>query len=124
MCSAVSPNPIITPRSRPIFEPRYNINKDTQLYVGVSSESISFPTARPPRSISTVVSADHRHVRLPTSAPGAICIRADSASTPRRFPGSGIPGSDVQCVLNGNLPNAFLLTGVPGNVCEEKRQLF
>ncbi len=25
------------------FEPRYNINKDTQLYVGVSGESISFP---------------------------------------------------------------------------------
>jgi uncharacterized protein (TIGR02001 family) len=25
------------------FEPRYNINKDTQLYIGVSSESISFP---------------------------------------------------------------------------------
>src|SRR5205807_1817708 len=24
------------------FEPRYNINKDLQLYVGVSSESISF----------------------------------------------------------------------------------
>jgi uncharacterized protein (TIGR02001 family) len=25
------------------FEPRYNINKDTQLYIGVSGESISFP---------------------------------------------------------------------------------
>src|SRR6202048_1608051 len=25
------------------FEPRYNLNKDTQLYIGVSSESISFP---------------------------------------------------------------------------------
>src|SRR5450759_1031634 len=25
------------------FEPRYNINKDIQLYVGVSGESISFP---------------------------------------------------------------------------------
>src|SRR5258708_17525473 len=25
------------------FEPRYNINKDTQLYVGLSGESISFP---------------------------------------------------------------------------------
>src|SRR5258707_15480395 len=25
------------------FEPRYNINKDTQLYIGVSAESISFP---------------------------------------------------------------------------------
>src|SRR6201985_1982284 len=25
------------------FEPRYNINKDLQLYVGTSSESISFP---------------------------------------------------------------------------------
>src|SRR5258708_36041697 len=25
------------------FEPRYNINKDLQLYVGVSGESISFP---------------------------------------------------------------------------------
>src|SRR3954469_17479353 len=25
------------------FEPRYNINKDTQLYIGLSGESISFP---------------------------------------------------------------------------------
>src|SRR5258708_1428438 len=25
------------------FEPRYNINKDLQLYIGVSGESISFP---------------------------------------------------------------------------------
>src|ERR1700688_4629540 len=25
------------------FEPRYNINKDTQLYIGVAGESISFP---------------------------------------------------------------------------------
>src|SRR6202171_5787271 len=25
------------------FEPRYNVNKDLQLYVGVSAESISFP---------------------------------------------------------------------------------
>src|SRR6202142_1165452 len=25
------------------FEPRYNINKDVQLYIGVSGESISFP---------------------------------------------------------------------------------
>src|ERR1700676_5081655 len=25
------------------FEPRYNINKDVQLYLGVSGESISFP---------------------------------------------------------------------------------
>jgi uncharacterized protein (TIGR02001 family) len=25
------------------FEPRYNLNKDTQLYIGVSGESISFP---------------------------------------------------------------------------------
>ena len=25
------------------FEPRYNVNKDLQLYIGVSGESISFP---------------------------------------------------------------------------------
>src|SRR3979411_1334519 len=25
------------------FEPRYNINKDVQLYIGVAAESISFP---------------------------------------------------------------------------------
>src|ERR1051325_6899422 len=25
------------------FEPRYNVNKDLQLYVGISGESISFP---------------------------------------------------------------------------------
>src|ERR1700674_4685381 len=31
------------PSVAPYFEPRYNINKDTQLYIGVSGESISFP---------------------------------------------------------------------------------
>src|ERR1700710_2482604 len=31
------------PSAAAYFEPRYNINKDTQLYIGVSAESISFP---------------------------------------------------------------------------------
>src|ERR1700710_2238103 len=29
------------------FEPRYNINKDTQLYVGLAGGRISFPTHAP-----------------------------------------------------------------------------
>src|SRR5659263_341816 len=31
------------PSAAAYFEPRYNINKDLQLYAGISGESVSFP---------------------------------------------------------------------------------
>ena len=72
------------------FEPRYNVNKDLQLYVGVSAESISFPIAPLLKSTSTAVSARPSAPSPSTSVSGATCIRAEAASVawaPRRaFP--------------------------------------
>src|ERR1700733_1924479 len=80
------------------FEPRYNINKDTQLYIGVSSESISFPN----RAAAEV---DIYGGIRPTVGmfafdfglwgylyPGGQCFNVNA------FPGSGIPGSGLGCV--------------------------
>ncbi len=47
------------------FEPRYNLNKDTQLYIGVSGESISFPNrAAAEVDIYGGIRPTYRHVRL------------------------------------------------------------
>jgi len=86
------------------FEPRYNINKDVQLYIGTSFESISFPN----RAAAEV---DIYGGIRPTVGmfafdfglwgylyPGGQCFNAGA------FPGSGIPGSEIGCILNGNLP--------------------
>ncbi|WP_407158857.1 TorF family putative porin [Bradyrhizobium sp. STM 3557] len=99
------------------FEPRYNVNKDLQLYVGVSGESISFPN----RAAAEI---DIYGGIRPTFGmfafdfgvwgylyPGGSCFNAAAA------PGSGIPGSDAQCVLNGNLP-------VNGNVAKKDASFF
>ena len=106
------------------FEPRYNINKDLQLYVGVSAESISFPN----RAAAEV--DIYGGIRPTFGAfafdigvwgylyPGGQCFNGAA------FPGSGIPGSETQCILNGNLPNAFLTTGVPGNVAKRSASFF
>jgi uncharacterized protein (TIGR02001 family) len=87
------------------FEPRYNINKDTQLYVGISSESISFPN-------HAAAEVDIYGGIRPTIGmfafdfgvwgylyPGGECFNAAA------FPGSGIPGSSAQCVANGSQLN-------------------
>src|SRR5262249_33933342 len=50
--------------------------------------------------------------------PGGQCFNSAA------FPGSGIPDSSLQCILNGNLPNAFLTTGVPGNVAKKNASFF
>jgi Bacterial protein of unknown function (Gcw_chp) len=99
------------------FEPRYNINKDTQLYVGVSSESISFPN----RSAAEVDLYGGIRPTIGMFAfdvgawgylyPGGQCFNALA------FPGSGIPGSDPQCILNGNLP-------FNGNVAKKNPSFF
>src|SRR5258707_5878856 len=86
------------------FEPRYNINKDTQLYIGVATESISFPN----RAAAEV---DIYGGIRPTFGmfafdfglwgyiyPGGQCFNGAA------FPGSGIPGSEIGCIQNGNLP--------------------
>src|SRR6266852_5355473 len=92
------------PSAAAYFEPRYNVTKDLQFYVGSSFESISFPN----RAAAEV---DIYGGIRPTFGmfafdfgvwgylyPGGQCFNAGAA------PGSGIPGSSAECVLNGNLP--------------------
>ena len=94
---------------RGLFEPRYNVTKDLQLYIGSSFESISFPN----RAAAEV---DIYGGIRPTFGmfafdfglwgylyPGGQCFNANA------FPGSGIPGSEAGCVLNA------ALTGDSGN---------
>src|SRR5258706_575696 len=82
------------------FEPRYNINKDVQLYVGVAGESISFPN----RAAAEI---DIYGGIRPTVGmfafdfgvwgylyPGGTCYNAAA------IPGSGIPGSDASCAVS------------------------
>jgi uncharacterized protein (TIGR02001 family) len=86
------------------FEPRYNFTKDLQGYVGVSGESISFPN----RAAAEI---DIYGGIRPTFGmfafdlgiwgylyPGGQCFNAGAG------PGSGIPGSEIGCIINGNLP--------------------
>jgi hypothetical protein len=99
------------------FEPRYNINKDVQLYIGSSFESISFPNRA---AAETDIYGGIR----PTIGmfafdfglfgylyPGGQCFNAGA------FPGSGIPGSELQCIQNGNLP-------LNGNVAKRSASFF
>jgi len=99
------------------FEPRYNVNKDTQLYIGTSFESISFPN----RAAAEV---DIYGGIRPTVGmfafdfglwgylyPGGQCFNAAA------FPGSGIPGSGLDCIINGNLP-------FNGNVAKKDASFF
>src|SRR3954462_10801057 len=106
------------------FEPSYNINKDTQLYIGLAGESISFPNrAAAEIDIYGGIRPTIGMFAFDFGAwgylyPGGQCFNAAA------FPGSGIPGSDLQCILNGNLPNAFLTTGVPGNVAKKNASFY
>jgi uncharacterized protein (TIGR02001 family) len=86
------------------FEPRYNINKDVQLYVGLGGESISYPN----RAAAEV--DVYGGIRPTFGAfafdigvwgylyPGGQCFNTGAGV------GSGIPGSGADCVTNGNLP--------------------
>jgi hypothetical protein len=106
------------------FEPRYNVNKDLQLYVGASAESISFPNrAAAEVDIYGGIRPTFGMFAFDFGAwgyiyPGGQCFN------PAAFPGSGIPGSETQCILNGNLPNAFVATGVPGNVAKRSASFY
>src|SRR5215475_4502821 len=86
------------------FEPRYNVNKDLQLYIGTSGESISFPNrAAAEIDIYGGIRPTFGMFAFDFGAwgylyPGGQCFNAAA------FPGSGIPGAEAQCILNGNLP--------------------
>jgi Bacterial protein of unknown function (Gcw_chp) len=106
------------------FEPRYNVNKDLQLYIGTSAESISFPN----RAAAEV---DIYGGIRPTVGPVAFDIGVwgylypgGSCFNSSAFIGSGIPGSGNDCILNGSLPNAAFITGVPGNVAKKDASFF
>jgi uncharacterized protein (TIGR02001 family) len=86
------------------FEPRYNVNKDLQLYIGFAGESISFPNRaaaeidvyggiRPTVGIFAFDFGVWGYLY-----PGGQCFNSAA------FPGSGIPGSEIGCVIDQNLP--------------------
>jgi uncharacterized protein (TIGR02001 family) len=93
------------------FEPRYNINKDVQLYIGAAAESISFPN----RAAAEVDIYGGIRPTIGMFAfdfgvwgylyPGGTCFNANA------FPGSGIPDSSLGCVANAD-PITF---GLPIN---------
>src|SRR5450759_1479892 len=101
------------------FEPRYNINKDTQLYVGLSGESISFPTRAAAEidiygGIRTTVGMFPFAFGLRAYLyPGGTCFNAFA------FPGSGIPGSEAGCVANADA----ITGGLPINGNFAKRSM-
>jgi uncharacterized protein (TIGR02001 family) len=84
------------------FEPRYNITKDVQLYVGLAGESISFPN----RAAAEIDIYGGIRPTIGMFAfdfglwgylyPGGTCFNAFA------FPGSGIPGSSANCVANAD----------------------
>jgi len=97
------------------FEPRYNINKDVQLYLGLSGESISFPN----RAAAEI---DIYGGIRPTFGmfafdfglwgylyPGGQCFNAGAVP--------GMPGFSPACIANGNLP-------VNGNVAKKDASFF
>src|ERR1700736_3275383 len=97
------------------FEPRYNINKDTQLYIGVSGESISFPN----RAAAEI---DIYGGVRPTVGmfafdfglwgylyPGGQCFNGGVVP--------GTPGFDPACIANGSLP-------VNGNVAKKDASFY
>ena len=89
------------------FEPRYNVNKDLQLYIGTSFESISFPNRAAAeidiyggiRPTFGAFAFDFGRLGLSVSGRNLLQCR-------------GVPGfaasrvRQLNCVLNGNLPAA------------------
>ena len=82
------------------FEPRYNVTKDLQLYVGAAGESISFPN----RAAAEIDIYGGIRPTIGMFAfdfgvwgylyPGGTCYNAAA------IPGSGIPGSDASCAVS------------------------
>ena len=108
------------------FEPRYNINKDTQLYIGVSGESISFPNRaageldiyggiRPTVGMFAFDLGIWGYLY-----PGGKCYNAFA------FPGSGLPGSEAGCLVSpfGNSDPATLGLPINGNFAKRDASFF
>jgi hypothetical protein len=108
------------------FEPRYNVTKDLQLYIGTSAESISFPN----RAAAEV--DIYGGIRPTFGAfafdigvwgylyPGGTCFNAAAV------PGSGIPGSDASCATSP-FGNSDPITGglpINGNFAKKNASFF
>ncbi|HEY5126246.1 MAG TPA: TorF family putative porin [Bradyrhizobium sp.] len=108
------------------FEPRYNVTKDVQLYVGLSGESVSFPN----RAAAEI---DIYGGIRPTFGmfafdfglwgylyPGGRCFNAFA------FPGSGIPGSEPGCLASpfGNSDPVTLGLPVNGNFAKRNMSFY
>jgi uncharacterized protein (TIGR02001 family) len=105
------------PSAAAYFEPRYNFNKDVQVYIGSSFESISFPNRAAAETDiyggirPTFGAAAFDFGLFGYLYPGGQCFNAAA------FPGSGIPGSELGCIVNGSLP-------FNGNVAKRNASFF
>jgi hypothetical protein len=108
------------------FEPRYNMTKDVQFYVGLAGESISFPN----RAAAEI---DIYGGIRPTFGmfafdfgvwgylyPGGKCFNAFAV------PGSGIPGSDAGCAVSpfGNSDPVTLGLPINGNFAKKNASFY
>jgi uncharacterized protein (TIGR02001 family) len=108
------------------FEPRYNVTKELQLYIGASGESISFPN----RAAAEI---DIYGGIRPTVGmfafdfgvwgylyPGGQCFNAFAV------PGSGIPGSDANCAVSpaGNSDPFTLGLPINGNFAKKSASFY
>jgi len=108
------------------FEPRYNVNKDLQLYLGFAGESISFPN----RAAAEI---DIYGGIRPTVGmfafdfgvwgylyPGGSCFNAAAV------PGSGIPDSSANCAVSpfGNSDPVTLGLPINGNFAKKSASFY
>jgi uncharacterized protein (TIGR02001 family) len=108
------------------FEPRYNVNKDLQLYIGFAGESISFPN----RAAAEI---DVYGGIRPTFGmfafdfgvwgylyPGGSCFNAAA------LPGSGIPDSSANCAVSpfGNSDPVTLGLPINGNFAKKSASFY
>jgi uncharacterized protein (TIGR02001 family) len=108
------------------FEPRYNVNKDLQLYIGTAGESISFPN----RAAAEIDIYGGIRPTIGMFAfdfgvwgylyPGGTCYNANA------IPGSGIPGSDASCAASpaGNSDPITLGLPINGNFAKKSASFY
>ena len=108
------------------FEPRYNVTKDVQLYVGLAGESISFPNrAAAEIDIYGGIRPTFGMFAFDFGAwgylyPGGTCYNAAA------IPGSGIPGSSASCAVSpfGNSDPATGALPINGNVAKKSASFY
>jgi hypothetical protein len=108
------------------FEPRYNINPNLQLYVGVAGASISFANrAAAEIDVYGGIRPTFGMFAFDFGAigylyPGGTCFNSAA------IPGSGIPGSDASCAVSP-FGNSDPITGglpINGNFAKKKASFF